>query len=89
MTNTEKVLKTVDMAMKVNETTKCDVFIYISPHVESLDASIYTCGWKLGADPDMQYRGHYKNIPNGILIDDRSVGDIWTALEKILEEGAQ
>lgn len=48
-------------AIMVSETTKHDVFIHYSPHVNWIEVAIYHDGWKMGALYDSEFRINWNN----------------------------
>lgn len=45
----------IEKAIMVSETTKHDVFVYYSPHVNIIDVDIHTGGWKRGIPGDRRF----------------------------------
>lgn len=42
-------------AIMVSETTKHDIFVYYSPHVDEFDVDVHTDGWKSGVTSDRKF----------------------------------
>lgn len=50
------------MAVDINETTKADVFVDLSPHVSNVSVRIFPNGWEdSDGTPDIQLDGYYNN----------------------------
>ncbi len=54
----------INAALKINEKTKHNVFIYIHPHVSLIDVWIYEGGWKPGPTQSYGYNLYYDNLEN-------------------------
>ena len=53
------IKKLMDTCIKINETTKTDVFFSISPHVEGIAIHAYRNGWDRGGEPEFHNTIYY------------------------------
>ena len=79
---TDKILKLVEKVMEVNENTKHDVHVRISPHVEAVSIMIEIGGYKIHSSFDEIYDYYY----NGELSNEYKYQEIIERLEELLSE---
>jgi hypothetical protein len=78
----DKILNIITKAMEVNENTKHDVLIQISPHCNLIDINIILNGYGVNKTIDETYIYYYK----GKLSKIKHYKEIMNRLEELLDE---